>query len=162
MTGDADADADAAAGGGARTAAAPCQDASTEPLKVVEEFWDRMQARDWTGLGDLLAEDVVVERPVSGERIEGRGNFMSVNSECPEGWAIKVLRLLPSGDVVVSEVEVPHETMGVHRVVSFWSGPSRKDRRRSGVLDGAGVGPVAGVAGRVCAAHVIMCGRRVP
>ncbi|MEU0114650.1 nuclear transport factor 2 family protein [Streptomyces bobili] len=117
-----------------------------------------MQARDWTGLGDLLAEDVVVERPVSGERIEGRGNFMSVNSECPEGWAIKVLRLLPSGDVVVSEVEVPHETMGVHRVVSFWSGPSRKDRRRSGVLDGAGVGPVAGVAGRVCAAHVIMCG----
>ncbi|MEU9667305.1 nuclear transport factor 2 family protein [Streptomyces bobili] len=92
-----------------------------EPSKVVQEFWDRMQARDWKGLGELLAEDVVVEWPVSGERIEGRGNFLSVNSEYPEGWAIKVLRLLPTGDVVVSEVEVPHETMGVHRVVSFWT-----------------------------------------
>ncbi|MDX3529363.1 nuclear transport factor 2 family protein [Streptomyces sp. ID05-39B] len=80
-----------------------------------------MRARDWKGLGELLAEDVVVEWPVSGERIEGGGNTPSVESEYPQGWAIKVLRLLPTGDVVVSEVEVPHETMAVRRVVSFWT-----------------------------------------
>jgi ketosteroid isomerase-like protein len=80
-----------------------------------------MQARDWKGLGELLAEDLVVEWPVSRERIEGRGNFVRINAEYPEGWAIKVLRIVADGEVVVSEVEVPHDAMGVHRVVSFWT-----------------------------------------
>ena len=92
-----------------------------EPSKAVEAFWDRMQARDWKGLGELLAEDLVVEWPVSGERIEGRENFVRINAEYPEGWAIKVLRIVTDGEVVVSEVEVPHDAMGVHRVVSFWT-----------------------------------------
>lgn len=92
-----------------------------ESSKAVEAFWDRMQARDWKGLGELLAEDLVVEWPVSRERIEGRGNFVRINAEYPEGWAIKVLRIVADGEVVVSEVEVPHDVMGVHRVVSFWT-----------------------------------------
>ncbi|WP_416960643.1 nuclear transport factor 2 family protein [Streptomyces sp. Agncl-13] len=92
-----------------------------EPAEVVQTLWDRMQARDWRGLGELLAEDLVVEWPVSGERIEGRRNFVSINAEYPEGWAIRVLRIVADGEVVVSEVEVPHDTMGVHRAVSFWT-----------------------------------------
>ncbi|MCX5236027.1 nuclear transport factor 2 family protein [Streptomyces prunicolor] len=92
-----------------------------EPSKAIEALWDRMQARDWKGLGELLAEDLVVEWPVSRERIEGRENFVRINAEYPEGWAIKVLRIVANGEVVVSEVEVPHDAMGVHRVVSFWT-----------------------------------------
>lgn len=88
---------------------------------VVRALWDRMQARDWTGVGDLLADDVVVEWPVSAERIVGRDNYVKVNAEYPEGWSIRVLRVVASGDTVVSEVEVPHEEMGVHRVASFWT-----------------------------------------
>ena len=80
-----------------------------------------MQARDWGGLGELLADDLVVEWPVSGERIVGRRNYVTVNAEYPEGWSIKVLRIVADGDQVVSEVEVPHEEMGVHRVASFWT-----------------------------------------
>ncbi|WP_326763670.1 nuclear transport factor 2 family protein [Streptomyces sp. NBC_01591] len=64
-----------------------------------------MQARDWAGVGELLAEDVVVEWPVSGERIHGRENFVRINAEYPEGWLIKILRVLSSGNEVVSEVE---------------------------------------------------------
>jgi ketosteroid isomerase-like protein len=51
----------------------------------------------------------------------GCANFVSINAEYPEGWSIRVLRVVADGDVVVSEVEVPHDTMGVHRVVSFWT-----------------------------------------
>ena len=80
-----------------------------------------MQARDWKGLSESLAEDLVVEWPVSGERIEGRDNFVRINAEYPEGWAIRVLRIVADGEVVVSEVEVPHDAMGVHRAVSFWT-----------------------------------------
>jgi ketosteroid isomerase-like protein len=82
-----------------------------------------MQARDWEGVGSLVAEGVVVEWPVSGERIVGRENYVRINAEYPEGWEIRVLRIVADGDgeAVVSEVEVPHETMGVHRAVSFWT-----------------------------------------
>jgi ketosteroid isomerase-like protein len=89
--------------------------------KVVRLMWDRMQERDWEGLAALLADGVVVEWPVSGERIVGRENYVRINAEYPEGWEIRVLRIVAEGDTVVSEVEVPHETMGVHRVASFWT-----------------------------------------
>lgn len=93
-----------------------------EPLKVAQELWDRVQARDWVGLGELLSDDLVVDWPVSGERIVGRENYVAVNAEYPEGWAINVLRIVADGEVVVSEVEVPHETMGeIFRVASFWT-----------------------------------------
>ncbi|MER7777112.1 nuclear transport factor 2 family protein [Streptomyces sp. NPDC096191] len=94
-----------------------------EPMAVVQEFWARMQARDWVGLGALLADDLVVEWPVSAERIVGRADFVAVNAEYPEGWSIHVMRVVADGDgeTVVSEVEVPHDTMGVHRVVSLWT-----------------------------------------
>lgn len=92
-----------------------------EPSEIVHELWKRMQERDWAGVGALLAEDAVVEWPVSGERIAGRENYVRINAEYPEGWSIRVLRVVASGGEVVSEVEVPHETMGVHRVASFWT-----------------------------------------
>ncbi|MGW8954000.1 nuclear transport factor 2 family protein [Streptomyces sp. NPDC055709] len=92
-----------------------------EPSEIVRSLWDRMQERDWAGVGELLAEDVVVEWPVSGERIVGRDNYVSINAEYPEGWSIRVIRVVADGGTVVSEVEVPHEAMGVHRVASFWT-----------------------------------------
>jgi ketosteroid isomerase-like protein len=92
-----------------------------EPLSVVEALWDRIQARDWDGVGALVAEGAVVEWPVTGERIVGRGNYVAVNSEYPEGWEIRVLRIVADGDQVVSEVEVPHEGVGVFRAASFWT-----------------------------------------
>ncbi|TDC22775.1 nuclear transport factor 2 family protein [Streptomyces sp. 8K308] len=92
-----------------------------ESSGVVRGLWERMQARDWAGVGELLAEDLVVEWPVSGERIVGRENYVRINAEYPEGWTIRVLRVVASGDEVVSEVEVPHTGMGVHRVASFWT-----------------------------------------
>ncbi|MEF9903792.1 nuclear transport factor 2 family protein [Streptomyces sp. P9-A2] len=92
-----------------------------ESAATVRMLWGRMQDRDWEGVGELLAADVVVEWPVSGERILGRENYVRINAEYPEGWSIDVLRIVSSGDDVVSEVEVPHDTMGVHRVASFWT-----------------------------------------
>ena len=84
-------------------------------------MWDRIQDRDWTGVGELLGDDLVVDWPVSAERIVGRENFVAINAEYPEGWTINVLRIVADTDTVVSEVEVPHATMGVHRAVSFWT-----------------------------------------
>ncbi|MCB5163918.1 nuclear transport factor 2 family protein [Streptomyces bambusae] len=92
-----------------------------ESSKVVAALWERIEARDWDGVAALVAADAVVEWPVSGERIVGRDNYVAVNREYPEGWSIRVLRIVADGDEVVSEVEVPHEGAGVFRAASFWT-----------------------------------------
>ena len=92
-----------------------------QPRDVVEALWHRMQARDWTGMAELLADDMVIEWPVSAERIVGRDNYITINAEYPEGWTIHVLRIIADGDTAMSEVEVPHDATGIHRVVSIWT-----------------------------------------
>ncbi|MFD7512980.1 nuclear transport factor 2 family protein [Streptomyces sp. NPDC059853] len=92
-----------------------------KPVETVRALWERTQQRDWDGVGALLAEDAVVEWPVSGERIVGRDNYVRLNAEYPEGWTIRVLRLVADGEEVVSEVEVPHAESGLHRAASFWT-----------------------------------------
>ena len=88
---------------------------------VIRELWTRAQARDWAGVGELVADDVVVEWPVSAERIVGRANYVALNREYPEPWEIRVLRIIGSGDEAASEVEVAHAAMGLFRAASLWT-----------------------------------------
>ena len=92
-----------------------------KPSEVVRALWNSIQARDWGAVADLIAEDAIVEWPVSAERIVGRDNYVAVNREYPEGWSINVLRIVADGDQVVSEVEVPHAEFGRFRAASFWT-----------------------------------------
>src|SRR5258708_7612430 len=93
----------------------------SEPSEVVRALWNRIQDRDWIGVGERVAEHGVIEWPASRERIAGRDNFVAVNREYPEGWSIHVLRIVADDDQVVSEVEVPHTGLGIFRVASFWT-----------------------------------------
>ncbi|WP_405710846.1 nuclear transport factor 2 family protein [Streptomyces xanthophaeus] len=92
-----------------------------EPLGVVAQLWERIEARDWDGVAKLIAEDAVIEWPVSGERIVGRANFIAVNSD--DGFAdersVELLRILADGDLVVTEIEMPQDHV-VYRAVSLW------------------------------------------
>ncbi|MEU5148366.1 MULTISPECIES: nuclear transport factor 2 family protein [Streptomyces] len=85
-------------------------------------LWERIEARDWDGVAGLIAEDAVIEWPVSGERIVGRANFIAVNSD--DGYSdekpVRVLRILADGDDVVTEVEMPQDHV-VYRAVSLWT-----------------------------------------
>jgi ketosteroid isomerase-like protein len=92
-----------------------------EPSEVIRALWNRIQDRDWIGVGELVAEHAVIDWPASRERITGRDNFVAVNREYPEGWSIHVHRIVAEDDQVVSEVEVPHSGLGIFRVASFWT-----------------------------------------
>jgi SnoaL-like domain len=76
---------------------------SAEPVRLL---WERMEARDWEGVAAQLHPDVIVDWPNTGERMRGRGNYLAVQRAYPEGWHIEVLRIVDSGDVIVSEVRV--------------------------------------------------------
>ena len=90
--------------------------------QVVRSLWERIQARDWAGMKALLAPEIVLEWPATGERFEGPDAIVAVNEEYPEGWSIDVVRVMPGpdGETVVSEVEVPHADLGTFAVASFW------------------------------------------
>lgn len=91
------------------------------PVEVVRAYWAAIEAHDWAAVGQRLAQDVVVDWPASGERIRGRANVVAVNREYPEGWSIRVLRLVAQAGEVVSEVEVPQAGVGTFRAASFWT-----------------------------------------
>ncbi|MFF3012729.1 nuclear transport factor 2 family protein [Streptomyces sp. NPDC057939] len=104
-----------------------------EPLKVVAQLWELIEARDWDGVSGLIAEDAVIEWPVSDERIVGRANFIAVlRDEGDAGDAgdgggderttgqVEVLRILADGDLVVTEVEIPEDHV-LYRAVSLWT-----------------------------------------
>ncbi|MGW6691421.1 nuclear transport factor 2 family protein [Streptomyces sp. NPDC054961] len=93
-----------------------------EPSKVVAQLWERIEARDWDGVAALIAEDAVIEWPVSGERIVGRDNFLAVISDddYTDESTVDVLRILVDGDLVVTEVEIPQDHV-VYRAVSWWT-----------------------------------------
>ena len=85
---------------------------TVSPGEVVAELWRRIQARDWDAVGDLLTEDFVLEWPHDRVKIRGHDNFVGFNRSYPEDWSIVVLRIVADGNVAVSEVRVPHPTVG--------------------------------------------------
>jgi ketosteroid isomerase-like protein len=91
-----------------------------EPGEIVAQLWERIQARDWVGVSDLLAEDFVLEWPQDLVRLSGGAKFVEFNRSYPEGWSIEVLRIVGEGNTVVSEVRVPHPSVGPHYALSFY------------------------------------------
>ncbi|KNC16336.1 hypothetical protein AC792_15205 [Arthrobacter sp. RIT-PI-e] len=92
-----------------------------EATEVVRQYWRSVWSRDWGMVGRTLAEDVELFWPVTREVIRGRDDVVAVNSGQPNGWSIDVLNVYDAGEVVVSEVQVPQEDVGVFRVVSIWT-----------------------------------------
>ena len=92
----------------------------SDPGEIVRALWDRYQARDWDAAADLLAEDAVFDWPQTRERLRGRDNVIAVNRNYPEGWTIRVLRVLEHGDTAVSEVAVDHVDHGTFHAASFY------------------------------------------
>ena len=87
---------------------------------VAAELWRRIEARDWDGVGELVAEDLVLDWPNAHLRIRGRANYVGFNRAYPEGWAIEVLSIVEQGPVAVTEVRVPHPTVGPYYATSFF------------------------------------------
>jgi ketosteroid isomerase-like protein len=91
-----------------------------ESATVVRHFWELVDAADFEGAGDLLADGYVCEWPQSHERIRGRANFVAVNANYPGRWHIVMTRLVVAGDEAASEVILTNEEGKIDRAVSFF------------------------------------------
>ena len=66
---------------------------TTHPADVVRRLFERMEARDWAGAGELVAPEAVIEWPATGERFTGAGFvaggvelWVTAGSEDPPAW----------------------------------------------------------------------------
>lgn len=76
--------------------------------QVVKQFWAAIHDNDFHAAGELLHDEYMLDWPQSGERIQGRANFVAVNEHYPAAgpWRVTVHRLIAEGNEVVSEVTV--------------------------------------------------------
>lgn len=93
--------------------------------EVIKSFWQAMGTNDFSSAAQLLSEDFTCFWPQSHELIEGRDNFIKINSNYPAHgeWKFKIISLIAEGDQVVSEVEVTDgvihgRAITFHRVVA--------------------------------------------
>jgi ketosteroid isomerase-like protein len=94
-----------------------------ETRAVVEQFWARMNANDFAGAGQLLADDCVCLYPQSGERFIDRASWVAMNAEYPVNgsWRFTVERLVVDGDQAVTDVVFTDaDTASVTRTIGFF------------------------------------------
>ncbi|WP_224813717.1 nuclear transport factor 2 family protein [Hasllibacter sp. MH4015] len=81
---------------------------SAQAQKVVRAFWKAMATNDFHAASLYLTEDFRLQWPQSGEMIEGRENFATLNTEYPSSgpWTFDLRRIVGEGDQIVTEVGV--------------------------------------------------------
>jgi ketosteroid isomerase-like protein len=94
--------------------------AEADAAAVVRLLFELFEARRWDDASALLASDVVVDWPATGERFVGRERFVGMQRAYPEGWSIEVVRVLAVGDQVASEVRVTHHD-ATFAAAGFWT-----------------------------------------
>ncbi len=91
-------------------------------IEIVERFWELMATNNFRAVGDVLADNYLLEWPQSNERIRGRDNFARINEEYPSHgrWQFSINRMVAGSAEVVTDVSV---TDGVQsaRVISFFT-----------------------------------------
>ena len=90
-----------------------------ENLQVVRNLWKAFDDLNFDAAGELLHQDYVGYWPQTGERIRGRENFVTVNKHYPGQWQVTILKLIATGDQVVSEVKLTHQDEIVYAISFF-------------------------------------------
>jgi hypothetical protein len=85
---------------------------------VIREFWARLDAADWAGLGALLDPGLRVHYPHNGEEMAGPAAFVRRNSEFPGRWHVTITDFVEQGDRVVSCAQISDGTADFY-VASF-------------------------------------------
>lgn len=121
-----------------------------DAVATVRRFWELMASNDFAAVGQVLADDFVVEWPQTGERIRGRANFARMNAEYPAHgpWRFEVHRLFGDATQVASDVGVSDgvqharaasfftvEAGLIRRIVEFWPEPYPAPANRAHLVE---------------------------
>jgi len=75
---------------------------------VVTALFERMEARQWPLVAELVSDDAIIDWTASGERFVG-SSFVAMNQAYPEGWTIELVEVLARGNRVAAQIRVLHQ-----------------------------------------------------
>ena len=77
---------------------------------MVDRYWRAAGSRDFESVGDLFADDVLIEWPQSGERVRGKDNCIRVFTSYPGGSPklIALRRVKGKDDLWMTETELEY------------------------------------------------------
>ena len=70
---------------------APSVLAVTDTVALFTRYVDRLEARDWPGVEDVLHPDVVYRLPQTREVVRGRDAYLRWNREYPDVWHLRLV-----------------------------------------------------------------------
>lgn len=79
-------------------------DAVVAVERLVERYWQALEARDWSALAATLSEDVVYEVPQTRERVRGRDAYLDFNATFPGDWHLLPQRLVAGVTAAVGKI----------------------------------------------------------
>jgi ketosteroid isomerase-like protein len=85
-----------------------------EQETAIRRFWATTEARDWEGLAEVLADDLVYEMEQTRERVRGRDAFLRFFGEFPGAWHLTVRRVIADeagGGVSILDSTIDGEAM---------------------------------------------------
>jgi ketosteroid isomerase-like protein len=103
-------------------------DASEVSRRVAYDYVDRLERRDWAGLSDLLADDVVYEIPQTRERIRGRDGLLRFNAEYPGDWHLVIRRIVADGPAAALWLDFQVDAPGQRQDACVWLDVSEHGR----------------------------------
>jgi ketosteroid isomerase-like protein len=119
-------------------------------VALIRRYVDRLEARDWSGVEDVLHPDVVYRLPQTGEVVRGRDAYLRWNREYPDVWHLRLvsaygdetggaarLRVAIEGEVdeVDALVFVTVTDDRLVEVTDWWPTPYEPDPARAHLAD---------------------------
>src|SRR5262249_40929191 len=72
-------------------------DETANTRRLVNDYVDSLEQRDWARFTALLDDDIVYEMPQSRERIRGKASFLQFNQEYPGDWHLRIRYVVADG-----------------------------------------------------------------
>jgi ketosteroid isomerase-like protein len=63
----------------------------TDTVALIRRYIDRLEARDWPAVEDVLHPDVVYRLPQTREVVRGRDAYLRWNREYPDVWHLRLV-----------------------------------------------------------------------
>ena len=78
-------------------------------LDLIRAYVERLEARDWDGLADVLHPDVVYRLPQTREVVRGRETYVRWNREYPDIWHLRLVEAYANETGGAARLEVAVE-----------------------------------------------------
>lgn len=88
----------------------------SDPTEPARALWERMNARDWDGVGRLLDGGFSATWPQTAERIPDPQAYVGLNRSYPGTWKIKVRSVEPTVEGAVVRALISNGGEEVHAI----------------------------------------------